>query len=163
MPLRRSTAAVPLVARIVKPRSTSRLTGKSIARLSRLATETKIAPERGSAEPPPCWALLNAVPKFVSMPITSPVERISGPRSESTAMPSLVRNRVKGSTASLHDIGACSGIAPPSPVGGSIPSSRSSCTVAPSMTRAAALAIGTPVALATKGTVREARGLASMT
>ena len=44
-----------------------------------------------------------------------------------------------------------------------MPSSRSSLIVAPSMTRAAALAIGTPVALATNGTVREARGLASMT
>jgi hypothetical protein len=35
--------------------------------------------------------------------------------------------------------------------------------VAPSITRAAALEIGTPVALATNGTVREARGLASRT
>ena len=66
-------------------------------------------------------------------------------------------------TASLHDIGACAGMEPPSPRGGSMPSSRSSLTVAPSMTRAAALAMGTPVALATNGTVREARGLASMT
>ena len=99
----------------------------------------------------------------MSMPMTSPVERISGPRSESTATPSLVRKRLNGSTASLHDIGACAGMEPPSPTGGSMPSSRSSLTVAPSMTRAAALAMGTPVALATNGTVREARGLASMT
>ena len=43
-PLRRSTSAVPSVARISKPRSASRLTGKIIARLSRLATETKTVP-----------------------------------------------------------------------------------------------------------------------
>jgi hypothetical protein len=35
--------------------------------------------------------------------------------------------------------------------------------VAPSMIRAAALASGTPVAFATNGTVRDARGLASST
>ena len=95
--------------------------------------------------------------------MTSPVERISGPSRLSTTLPSLVRKRLKGRTASLTDIGAWAGIRPPSPVGGSIPSARSSAMVAPSITRAAALAIGTPVALATKGTVREARGLASST
>ena len=44
-----------------------------------------------------------------------------------------------------------------------MPSARSSARVAPVITRAAALASGTPVALAAKGTVREARGLASST
>ena len=45
----------------------------------------------------------------------------------------------------------------------SSPSTRSSARVAPTITRAATLARGTPVALATNGTVRLARGLASMT
>ena len=49
------------------------------------------------------------------------------------------------------------------PAARSRPSSRSSASVAPSITRAATLASGTPVALATNGTVRLARGLASMT
>ena len=44
-----------------------------------------------------------------------------------------------------------------------MPSSRSSLIVAPSMTRAAALEIWTPVALATNGTVLDARGFASRT
>ncbi len=74
-----------------------------------------------------------------------------------------MRKRLNGSTASLTDTGACAGIRPPSVWAGSTPSARSSAMVAPSMIRAAALAIGTPVALATNGTVREARGLASRT
>ena len=37
------------------------------------------------------------------MPITSPVERISGPSTESTMRPSLVLNRLNGSTASFTD------------------------------------------------------------
>ena len=40
---------------------------------------------------------------------------------------------------------------------------RSRASFSPAMTRAAILAIGTPVALATNGTVREARGLTSST
>ena len=40
---------------------------------------------------------------------------------------------------------------------------RNSSSVAPSITRAAILTNGTPVALATNGTVRDARGFASMT
>ena len=45
----------------------------------------------------------------------------------------------------------------------SIPSARSATDVAPAMTRAATMATGTPVALATNGTVRLARGFASST
>ena len=60
-------------------------------------------------------------------------------------------------------IGADSGSEPPSPVAGSTPSARSSRSVAPIITRAAALASGTAVALDTNGTVRDARGLASST
>ena len=47
MPLRCSTAAVPSVARISKPSSARRLTGKTIERLSRSATEMNAAPARG--------------------------------------------------------------------------------------------------------------------
>ena len=78
-------------------------------------------------------------------------------------MPSRVRNRWNGSTASLTAIGASGGSSPPSPSAGSSPSARSSAIVAPSMIRAAALASGTAVALDTNGTVRDARGLASST
>ena len=60
--------------------------------------------------------------KSASMPITSPVERISGPSRVSTTLPSVVRNRLNGSTASLTETGASSGSVPPSPEAGSIPS-----------------------------------------
>jgi hypothetical protein len=107
--------------------------------------------------------LAKALPNEVSMPITSPVDFISGPSKESTPWPSGVRNRWNGSTASLTATAASDGSSPPSPNGGSIPSSRSCLMVEPSMIRAAALASGTAVALDTNGTVRDARGLASST
>ena len=97
------------------------------------------------------------------MPITSPVERISGPSTVSTDEPSMVRNRLNGITASLTAIGVDAGSVPPSPIAGSMPSARSSAMVAPSITRAAAFASGVAVALETNGTVRDARGFASST
>jgi hypothetical protein len=84
--------------------------------------------------------------------MTSPVERISGPSRVSTS-----GKRLNGSTASLTDTW------PPELGGLRTPSVRSSSRLAPAITRAATLASGTPVALATKGTVRLAAGLASMT
>jgi hypothetical protein len=98
--------------------------------------------------------------KELSMPITSPVERISGP---STA--SVSGKRLNGSTASFTaTCEPCTG-------GRSRPSARSSSSVVsaalavalPAISRAATLTSGTPVALATNGTVREALGLASST
>ena len=50
-PARRSTPAVPLVARSPKPRSASRFAGNTIARLSRFATLTNTVPAVGSACP----------------------------------------------------------------------------------------------------------------
>ena len=97
------------------------------------------------------------------MPMTSPVERISGPSTESTTRPSLVRKRLNGSTASLTATGASSGTREPSrsaeqPLGRA---ARRSC--APTMIRAAAFASGMPSAFETNGTVRDARGFASRT
>ena len=85
------------------------------------------------------------------MPITSPVERISGPSAGSTS-----GNRLKGITASLTATWPPTGSR-------STPSARSSASVAPSITRVATLASDTPVAFATNGTVRLARGFASIT
>ncbi len=95
--------------------------------------------------------------------MTSPVERISGPSTVSTPRPWMSRKRDHGMTASLTEIGASRGSSPPSPWAGSSPSARSSATVAPSEMRAAAFASGTAVAFEVKGTVRDARGLASRT
>ena len=103
------------------------------------------------------------MPKLTSSPITSPVERISGPRSVSTKPPETVRKRLNGITASLTATGAPGSTSVPSPAARSIPSDRSSRIGVPIMIRAAALASGVLVALDTKGTVRDARGLASST
>ena len=100
------------------------------------------------------------------MPITSPVERISGPRMVSTppAVGQGARNRLNGMHRFLdRDRGVQNGRSAQSPRGGSSPSTRSSAIVAPSITEAAAFASGVAVALETKGTVREALGLASRT
>ncbi len=93
------------------------------------------------------------------MPMTSPVDFISGPSTVSTPWKRpngqdrlLDRGRRVGRQRATVTAGA-----------GAHPPARSSAMVAPSMTRAAALASGTDVALDTNGTVREARGLASST
>ncbi len=109
-------------------------------------------PSLGRRLPAPAWLLAKASPNEASMPMTSPVERISGPSSVS-----LSGKRLKGSTASF------TATWPPLAGSPSSPSARSSASVAPSITRAATLASGTPVALAMKGTVRDARGFTSST
>lgn len=115
--------------------------------LSLSLREMKTPPERGSFTPAPSSALAKAASNRVSMPITSPVERISGPSTGSTP-----GKRVQGITASLTEI--CLGAGSFSP---------NSFSLAPAITFAAILATGWPIALATKGTVREARGLTSRT
>ena len=94
------------------------------------------------------WLLANAVGKSMAIPITSPVDRISGPRMMSTP-----GNLVNGKTppSPRHSAG---------PAPSMIPCSSS---VLPTMTRAAACARFSPVAFDTNGTVRDARGLTSRT
>jgi hypothetical protein len=77
--------------------------------------------------------------------MTSPVDFISGPRTTSTP-----GKRAKGKTASLTAVWPLCRCSKPN-----------SASAAPAISRAAILATGTPVALATKGTVRLARGLTS--
>ena len=84
---------------------------------------------------------------------------ISGPSTESTPVPSILRKRLNGSTASFTETPfAC-----PSPEAGKTFSLRKSVIVTPVDIKAAALANAIPVALATNGTVRDARGFASNT
>ena len=116
--------------------------------LSDCRTLTNAFPFVGSSVPAASWALAKAIGKFMSMPMTSPVDRISGPRMTSTP-----GNLVNGKTTSLTL--TCLG---------------SGCSAAPSSARpwpiitlAAIFAHGTPVALLTNGTVRDARGFTSMT
>ena len=83
------------------------------------------------------------------MPMTSPVDFISGP--STTSAPG---KRPQGMTASFMQNQSSWRVSEGSP---------SSEIFSPAMMRAAALASGTPVALEMKGTVRLARGLASIT
>jgi hypothetical protein len=87
---------VPPVAISRKPMSASRLAGNTTARLSRFATLTNTVPEAGSAVPLATSAFASAQPGSASIPITSPVDFISGPSTVSTP-----GNRPKGNTAAF--------------------------------------------------------------
>ena len=130
IPFRRRTEAVPEVARIVKPSSAIRAAGSTIARLSVSAIEMKTVPEVGMSVEAPSCDFAKAVGKSRSMPITSPVERISGPSTVSTASPRRVRNRLKGKTAALTAMEPPSRIVRASRVG-STPHARRDASEAP--------------------------------
>ncbi len=139
---------MPSVARMRNPSSCSRRAiGPSVG-LSESFTVTNTAPVRGRLPSAAICALAKAIPKLSASPITSPVDRISGPRMVSTP-----GSFVKGKTASLTA----------TPGSGSSSGRPSSSRVRPAITAAASLARGTPVALLTNGTVREARGFTSKT
>ncbi len=162
IPLRLRISAVPAVASTSKPSCWRRSTGSTIERLSRSATETNTVPDSGRPPNAASWLFANARGKSRSMPMTSPVERISGPSTESTMRPSFVRKRLKGSTASFTATGESIGTSEPSRSGRS-PDDFSSAIDVPTMTSDAAFASGMPSAFETKGTVRLARGFASRT
>ena len=147
-PMREIAWAVPRVATTRKPRSWNWAAIVLAAGLSVSVTVMNTVPATGSCAPAAAWALAKAVGKSGAIPMTSPVLRISGPISGS-----VPAKRSNGSTASLTD--TC-------PRARSPGRSRSP-RRAPSMIRQASRASGTPVALETNGTVREARGLASST
>ena len=88
--------------------------------------------------------------------MTSPVDFISGPRRISTP-----GKRANGNTASLTATWPLSVAAFDEDAGVKDGGRPKDFSVSPAITRAAILATGTPVALATKGTVRLARGLTS--
>src|SRR5947207_8639727 len=116
--------------------------------LSGSLTVTSTVPESGKPLDAASWDFANALPNESAIPITSPVERISGPRTGS-----VPGNLLNGKTASFTDTygGANSSTKP------------SSSSVSPSITRAASEARGTPIALDTNGIVRLARGFTSST
>src|SRR5436309_12061160 len=99
-------------------------------------------------------ALENGSPKFSPTPITSPVERISGPSAGST--PGNLLNGNTGDFTKLCGTGRHPEYRPPV----RYVKSRS---FLPVISPTAIFGSGTPVALATNGTVREARGFTSIT
>ena len=70
----------------------------TIARLSRFRTERNALPPRGRVDPAASCDFRYAVRNSRPIPITSPVERISGPRITSTP-----GNFTNGNTASLTE------------------------------------------------------------
>ena len=137
--------------------------------LSASLIEKNTFPPLGRSVPAPICALRKASGKERSQPMTSPVERISGPRMVSTP-----GKRAKGRHRLFHRKPGHVGIGPAS-------SGRRSDSVpgawhrrdslrrsgkfdigSPAIRRAAMEAMAESVALATKGTVREARGLTSI-
>ena len=119
------------------------------AGLSSSLTEMNALPSRGQPiDPEASSALPNARANVFAMPITSPVERISGPSIVSTP-----GNFANGNTDSFTETcaGSTTSVTP------------SSASVLPAITLAAIFASGRPVALETNGTVREARGFTSRT
>mmetsp|Transcript_26527 Transcript_26527/g.67486 ORF Transcript_26527/g.67486 Transcript_26527/m.67486 type:complete len:206 (+) Transcript_26527:894-1511(+) len=98
MPASRSALAVPPVATRPNPRLPRSRAMGMMADLYLSAMVRNTLPERGSFMPAAMAALAYAPAKSVSMPMTSPVERISGP--SSVSQPGNLR---KGSTTSLTD------------------------------------------------------------
>ena len=132
-----------------KPRAESLRASATISTLSpALATLRKILPCRGSSVPAAIWLFANAIANESLMPITSPVLRISGPSAMSTPA-----NLTNGNTLSFTLTWVGTGSA-------SIPWAA---RLVPAITFTATFATGMPVAFATNGTVRLARGLTSMT
>jgi hypothetical protein len=129
--------------------------------------EMKTVPASGRCVPAPSCALRKAPGKVRSQPMTSPVERISGPSSVSTP-----GKRAKGRTASFtenqgwrksaSDIGSPGMMGVSSSTGACFSATGKSESFSPAMSRAAMEAMALSVALATKGTVREARGFTSI-
>ena len=122
------------------------------AGLSPSASDRNTVPSVGSSVPAASSALKNALPNVMSMPITSPVRAHLRPeRGVDLGEAAERQHRLLDRDVTVRRRLAQQ------------PSLRSSASVAPSITRVATLASGTPVALATNGTVRLARGLASIT
>ena len=80
----------------MKPRSMSSLAISIDSGLSRSLTEKKTLPSVGSGLKAEIWALAYAMPRSSSMPMTSPVDFISGPRTMS-----IPGNLGHGNTASF--------------------------------------------------------------
>jgi hypothetical protein len=133
MPCDLSTPAVPRVATSVKPSSARSLAMCTAATLSPSRTLMKARPPCGSFTPAPICDLTNASAKLSPMPMTSPVDFISGPRMVSTP-----GNLANGNTASFTE-----------KYGGVTSSTFCSLKVFPAMQRAAIMASGWPVALDT--------------
>ncbi len=136
-----------LRARAWKPTAERGRTASAMRVLSISRTETNTVPLRGTRVPPPIWLFAKATSNERSIPMTSPVDRISGPSTVSTP-----GNLANGNTDSLTPTWPSLGFF-----------KLKSASFSPAISRAAIFATGMPITLATNGTVRDARGLTSST
>ena len=97
-PLLRKTLQVPSDAQILKPISAIFLTINIILRRMLFLTLMKTVPDLGSTFPAASCDFAKARPKFLSMPMTSPVDFISGPSTVS-APGNLLNGRTDSLTA----------------------------------------------------------------
>src|SRR5439155_26698476 len=111
-------------------------------------TVMRIVPSSGRPFAAANCAFAKLQPKESEIPMTSPVDRISGPSTVS-----VPGNLLNGNTASFTDTyaGTISSVSP------------TSASDSPSITRAASDASGTPIAFETNGTVRLVQGCTSGT
>ena len=86
------------MATISRPSVVNPLTTSTPPTLSRSLSETKTRPESGKVVPAANCAFAKALANESSIPMTSPVDRISGPSAVSTSA-----KRLNGRTASLTD------------------------------------------------------------
>ena len=91
-------SAVPTVATISRPSELKPFTTSTPPALSRSFNETNTRPDSGNVVPAANCALAKARANESSIPITSPVERISGPSAVSTSA-----KRLNGNTASFTE------------------------------------------------------------
>ena len=90
--------AVPVVAAICRPNEVRPFTTSTPPLLSRSFNDTNTKPVSGKVVPAANCALANARANESSIPMTSPVDLISGPSAVSTS-----ENLLNGSTASLTE------------------------------------------------------------
>ena len=139
--------AVPSVAIISNPILIKSLAAYNASLLSALLTEIKAVPFLGTVYPSDCIAFKNATPTLSLIPITSPVDFISGPKKTFSSL-----NFLNGSTAFLTAICLCLIFFNPK-----------SFNFFPTDNCAAILANGILPYLLTKGTVLLDRGFTSNT
>src|ERR1700691_4906411 len=148
-PAARIAAAVPRVATRWNHSAANLRATATASGLWWSFTLMNTVPLSGSGVPAPICALANASPKLAPTPITSPVDRISGPSAGST--PGNLLNGNTGDFTKYCGTGS-------TPV-----ASVKSRIFLPSISPTAIFGSATPVALLTYGTVRDARGFTSNT
>ena len=157
MPARSSTPAVPFVASRRNPRSASRFAGKTIARLSRLATDTNTVPLVGRPAPVATSAFASAIPGSRVDPHDL-AGRLHLRPEDGVDAGEPAERQDRGLHRGVRQMPVAMRVGRQHAVGARDPRG-----CRPASTSVAIRASETPIAFDTNGTVREARGFASRT